>query len=164
MKQYPICLSHIGITVPNLEKAIKFYEEVFGWYHLAGPYETVRDGGPASRFTDTIYAKDGHEWTRFRNAHMTTGDRIGIELFEFEGGYAPEDGFEFKRQGLFHFAVTTPDMDGFLENLKAHGGEQYSERMRRTVDGREYSIVFVKDPFGNVFELYSHSYEVMNTL
>ena len=30
-KTYPKSFSHIGITVPEIKKAVKFYEEVMGW-------------------------------------------------------------------------------------------------------------------------------------
>ena len=37
MTTYPKTFSHIGISVPNLEEAVKFYEEVMGWYTLMEP-------------------------------------------------------------------------------------------------------------------------------
>lgn len=30
--KYPRSFSHIGITVPNIHKAVAFYENVIGWY------------------------------------------------------------------------------------------------------------------------------------
>lgn len=41
MKQnnvYPKSFSHIGITVPNLEKAVEFYSNVMGWYIINATY------------------------------------------------------------------------------------------------------------------------------
>lgn len=37
MNTYPKTFSHIGISVPNLEQAVKFYEEVMGWYTIMKP-------------------------------------------------------------------------------------------------------------------------------
>ena len=37
MKTYPKTFSHIGISVPDLEKAVSFYEEVMGWYTIMKP-------------------------------------------------------------------------------------------------------------------------------
>ena len=39
-KAYPRTFSHIGISVPNIEKAVKFYAEVFELvsYHAANKY------------------------------------------------------------------------------------------------------------------------------
>lgn len=44
MKQnnvYPKSFSHIGITVPNLEKAVEFYSNVMGWYIIMQPTSVI---------------------------------------------------------------------------------------------------------------------------
>jgi len=156
--QYPIAFSHIGLSVPDIDKAIKFYKEVFGWYHLAGPWPIQRDS-PAGPFCDTIY---GTEWTGFRMAHMSTSDRVGVELFEVEGNYPSENKMAFKRHGIFHFGVTVPDYEAFLKKLEAHGGRQHSDLKRREANDQEYCAVFAEDPFGNIFEIFTHSYELMS--
>ena len=35
--KYPKSFSHIGITVPDIHKAVKFYEEIMGWYVIMKP-------------------------------------------------------------------------------------------------------------------------------
>ncbi len=30
--KYPRSFSHIGITVPDIKKAVNFYQDVMGWY------------------------------------------------------------------------------------------------------------------------------------
>ena len=37
LKNYPKSFSHIGITVPNIKEAVKFYSEVMGWYIIMEP-------------------------------------------------------------------------------------------------------------------------------
>jgi predicted enzyme related to lactoylglutathione lyase len=37
IKNYPKSFSHIGITVPNIKEAVKFYSEVMGWYIIMEP-------------------------------------------------------------------------------------------------------------------------------
>ena len=34
---YPKSFSHIGITVPDIQKAVDFYEGVMGWYIIMPP-------------------------------------------------------------------------------------------------------------------------------
>ena len=34
---YPRAFSHIGLSVPDLEAAVKFYSEVFGFYVIMPP-------------------------------------------------------------------------------------------------------------------------------
>ena len=40
---YPRNFSHIGISVPNLEQAVKFYTEVMGWYLIMKPTDITED-------------------------------------------------------------------------------------------------------------------------
>ena len=42
---YPRTFSHIGISVPDLEKAVKFYTEVLGWYLIMPPTSITEDDG-----------------------------------------------------------------------------------------------------------------------
>ena len=36
-KTYPRTFSHIGITVPDINAAVSFYENVMGWYVIMPP-------------------------------------------------------------------------------------------------------------------------------
>jgi catechol 2,3-dioxygenase-like lactoylglutathione lyase family enzyme len=33
--KYPRAFSHVGITVPDIHKAVEFYQEVMGCYYVA---------------------------------------------------------------------------------------------------------------------------------
>lgn len=66
----------------------------------------------------------GPDWQRLRIAHLSTGDGIGIELFEFNGKYAPDENLDDHRHGTFHFAIQDPDLEGLLERFVAAGGKQ----------------------------------------
>ena len=37
MSNYPRTFSHIGISVPDVEKAVEFYSNVMGWYQIMKP-------------------------------------------------------------------------------------------------------------------------------
>lgn len=158
--QYPIVFSHLGLSVSDINKAIEFYKEVFGWYHLAGPWPIKRDPEKGGGFTDTVY---GPNWTAFKLAHMSAGNGVGIELLEFEGNYSPKSKIEMKRLGAFHFGILAPDLKEFVSNVEAHGGKQHSDYNIREVNGQKREIVFVEDPFGNIIEVYNYSYEIMAT-
>jgi len=41
--RYPRAFSHIGITVPDLDKAVKFYSEVMGWYIIMPPTDVTEE-------------------------------------------------------------------------------------------------------------------------
>ena len=40
---YPRVFSHLGLSVPDLDKAVKFYSEVMGWYIIMPPTTIKRD-------------------------------------------------------------------------------------------------------------------------
>jgi catechol 2,3-dioxygenase-like lactoylglutathione lyase family enzyme len=161
--QYPIAFSHIGISVPDIGKAIEFYKEVFGWYHLAGPWPIKRNpGSSTTKFCDSLY---GESLGSFKLAHMSTSDRVGIELLEFEGNYSAKE-WDYRRNGVFHFGVTVVDYKEFLDKLVSKGGRIRSDInvMQKTdAGGMPCVAVFGEDPFGNIFEIYTHSYEYQST-
>jgi len=38
-------VSHIGISIPDIEAAVKFYTEVLGWYLIMEPNDVIEDDG-----------------------------------------------------------------------------------------------------------------------
>ncbi|MTI70331.1 MAG: lactoylglutathione lyase family protein [Firmicutes bacterium] len=154
---YPRTFSHIGISVPNIEKAVKFYKEVFGWYVLMEPNEVKKDDSPIGIMCNDVF---GQDWTSFKIAHLSTGDKIGVELFEFPQNEDPKNNFEYWKTGLFHFSVQDPDIEGLVEKIVEHGGKQRMPIREYYPGEKPYRMCYVEDPFGNIFEIYSHSYEL----
>ena len=119
-KVYPRKFSHIGISVPILEKAVEFYTEVMGWYLIMEPTDVVEDTSPIGEMCTDVF---GAGWERFRIAHLSTGDRIGVELFQFKDQVNPEDNFEYWKTGVFHFCVQDPNVEKLAERIVAAGGK-----------------------------------------
>ncbi|MEK9842430.1 lactoylglutathione lyase family protein [Thalassospira sp.] len=154
---YPRTFSHIGISVPDLEAAVKFYAEVLGWYVIMEPTTITEDNSDIGQMCTDVF---GANWKSFRIAHLSTGDRVGIELFEFPDNQRPDNNLEYWKTGTFHFCVQDPDVEGLVEKIKAHGGKQRMPIRHYYPGEKPYRMVYVEDPFGNVFEIYSHSYEL----
>ncbi|MGD6803787.1 lactoylglutathione lyase family protein [Rossellomorea vietnamensis] len=154
---YPRNFSHIGLSVPDLDKAVAFYTEIFGWYTLMEPSDVQNDDTPIGQMCRDVF---GDDWESFRIAHLSTGDKIGIELFEFPQNEQPENNFEYWKTGIFHFCVQDPDIEGLVEKIKKHGGKQRMPIREYYPDDKPYKMVYVEDPFGNIFEIYTHSYEL----
>ena len=154
---YPRTFSHIGLSVPSVTEAVKFYEEVMGWYTIMTPADVVEDDSPIGVMCTDVF---GPGWGKFRIAHMSTGDGIGIELFEFPNNETPEDNFEFWKTGIFHYCVQDPDIEGLVEKIVAHGGKQRMPIREYYPGEKPYRMVYCEDPFGNLVEIYSHSYEL----
>lgn len=102
---YPRAFSHIGITVPNIEEAVKFYTEVMGWYVMMKPTEVIEESQSAiGKMCIDVF---GEGWGSFKIAHLSTSDSIGIELFEFSKNLKPQHEFNPYQTGIFHFVSKT---------------------------------------------------------
>ncbi len=120
MNNYPRALSHIGISVPDVGKAVEFYREVMGWYLIMKP--TVISEESDTPIGQMCIDAFGSGWGSFKIAHMSTGDRIGVEMFEFQNNEKPKE-FEFWRTGTFHFGIQDPNIEALVEKLVANGGK-----------------------------------------
>ena len=157
-KPYPRAFSHIGISVPDLDKAISFYSDVMGWYLLMGP-ETINEEN------DTAIGKMcidvfGTGWETFRIAHLSTSDKVGVELFEFPTKPSDPAAFEPFKTGLFHFCVQDPDIEGLAKKIVDSGGKQRMPIREYYPGDKPFKMVYMEDPFGNIIEIYTHSYEL----
>ena len=88
---YPRTFSHIGISVPDLDAAVEFYTQVLGWYLIMQPTEITEDQSPIGEMCTDVF---GAGWEHFRIAHLSTGDRVGVEIFEFKNQQNPDNNFE----------------------------------------------------------------------
>lgn len=160
MKQntYPRRFSHIGITVPDIHKAVEFYEEVMGWYVIMPPSKVTEENETAIGVMCIDVFGEG--WGTFEIAHMATSDGIGVELFSFPTTENIKPEFNPFRAGLFHFCVQDPNIETLTDKIVAYGGKQRMPIREYYPGEKPYKMVYVEDPFGVVFEIYSHSYEL----
>jgi len=157
-KRYPRAFSHIGVTVTNLEEAVKFYSEVMGWYVIMEPTTVVEESETAiGQMCIDVF---GEGWGTFRIAHLSTGDAIGIELFEFPQNTGEKHKFNPYQNGTFHFCVKDPDVEGLAKKIVEAGGKQRMPIREYYPGEKPYRMVYMEDPFGNIIEIYSHSYEL----
>jgi lactoylglutathione lyase family protein len=154
---YPRSFSHIGVSVPDLERAVDFYTSVLGWYLIMPPTEIEEDDSAIGVMCKDVF---GEGFGSFRIAHLSTSDSIGVELFEFRNQEQPENNFEYWKTGVFHFCVQDPDVEGLAERIVTAGGKQRMPVRHYFPDEKPYRMVYCEDPFGNLLEIYSHSYEL----
>jgi len=93
---------------------------------------------------------------------MSSPNGVGIELFQFLEPRAErregDSNFEYWKTGFFHIAVTEANVKDLAERIASSGGMQRTEVME-LAPGSDKKICFCEDPFGNIIEIYSHSYE-----
>lgn len=156
--QYPRAFSHIGLSVTNIKKAIEFYHNVLGWYIIMDVTDIKEENDSAIGIMCTDVFGDGFK--EFKIAHMVTSNGIGIELFEFNGNDKNKAIFNYKNTGMFHFCVQDPDIEGLVAKIVEHGGKQRMPIREYCPNQKPYKMCYVEDPFGIVFEVYSHSYDL----
>lgn len=90
-------LRHIAISVPDKEKAAKFYEEIFG-------FERVSQSRVATRLSDGVM-------------------NITLLQFETQEDAGDERGKDFV--GLHHFGIWVDDIDTVKQAIEANGGQYH---------------------------------------
>jgi lactoylglutathione lyase family protein len=155
---YPRNFSHIGISVPDIQKAVDFYKNVMNWYVIMEPtlVKEEKDTAIGIMCIDVF----GEGWGEFKIAHLSTGDGIGIEIFEFPQNTKPRHEFNPYPTGVFHFSVKDPNIEELAKKIVEAGGKQRMPIREYYPGKKPYKMVYCEDPFGNIIEIYTHSYEL----
>lgn len=112
-------IEHIGITVPAIEPAERFFQEAFGARTL---YALIEKDGK-SQHGDEMHGKNGLEPGTHIVAMrmMRLGEGANVELFEVDGGHG-ETPHGPSYMGLHHFAVYVDDLHDAADRFRAAGG------------------------------------------
>lgn len=134
-------LHHVGMSVPSLDEARRFYVEKLGFTELGGGEFA------ADEDIDRIMALHG---AAARVAFLAFGD-FKIEMFEFSAPEQKRDdtGEPVYRHGITHICLDVTDVRATHARLKASGMRFHSD----PVDKEGVRTVYGRDPFGNVIEL-----------
>lgn len=149
----PLALNHIGITVPDIDRAIEWYGIVLGFRLI---FRRTLEHRPSSPEAHEIF---GNQFTHAHQAHLLSANGVGLELFQFVDPPVSmrEDNFRYWEGGIFHLCVTDPDLEGLAARIVANGGKQRT-KIWQFLPGRPCKLVYCQDPFGNIIEGFSHSY------
>lgn len=148
-------LVHVGITVPDIERATDWYSEILGFDVLVAPSSVSADGGYDGRCAAEVF---GPRFRSMRQAQLVAGNGVGIELFEFPDTSDEAAVFDYWRPGPFHICVRDPDIEGLAALITATGGRQRTA-IHESFPGERYRWCYCEDPFGNIIEIYTHSHE-----
>jgi catechol 2,3-dioxygenase-like lactoylglutathione lyase family enzyme len=142
-------VAHVGITVPDMDKAIAFYQDVLG-LTVVGDYTMEGD-----EISDLVRVPG----TKMRSVFLRNKDErrsAPIELLHFiepvvQGG-KPYAGVT--NNGITEIAFWVNDIDATYGALRAHGVEFYSAPHSLMLEGAgTVKAVYCKDPFGTTLEL-----------
>ena len=154
---YPRTINHIAISVPDLDKALTWYQEVLGLTIIRGPTELTADDPKVGNAIQDIF---GSQFKKLRIVWLSSSNNIGFEIFQF---IAPKQGTEndqiqYWNGGIIHFSITEPNIEGLVKKVSETGGKQLTKIWEINPE-KHHKLVFCADPFGNMIEIYSHSFE-----
>jgi catechol 2,3-dioxygenase-like lactoylglutathione lyase family enzyme len=154
---YPKTINHIAVSVPNLEKAMKWYTEILGFAVIKQPVKILVDDSLIGIALKDIH---GPKLMKMRMAWLSSANQEGLEIFEYVEAKAERrtDNFEYWKSGFIHICVTDPDIEGLCKKIPESGGSQRS-KILEVVPDKGIRIAFCEDPFGNIIEIYDRSYE-----
>lgn len=155
-KHYSSSFSHIGVCVSDIEKAVEFYSKVLGWRIIMAPAIIKEDESFVG-----VMCKDmlGEGFGSFKLAYMLTDEKVRIEIVELGTKDTDELQAAYQRSRGFHVCIQTPDVEGLAKRIIEQGGKQQMPVKEYYPKEKPYRIVYCEDPFGNIIEIRSHSFE-----
>jgi catechol 2,3-dioxygenase-like lactoylglutathione lyase family enzyme len=156
---YPRAVTHVGFTVPDIDSAIRWYQEVLGFQLLVGPVQLVADDTHFGNIAKDIF---GPRFRKGRLALLSGSNGVCLEIFDFQDPAVEtrKENFEYWKTGLFHIAIIDPDIETLVSRIVEMGGKSRSE-IWTVFPGKPYRLAYCEDPYGNMIEIYSHSTEQM---
>ena len=135
-----LAFAHPGIVVPDLEKAIAFYQKMFGFKVIGN------ENWENSEAYDQAIGVRGSA----ANGVIMAGHNCHLELFEYTApkqAIDPPDSFLAHETGIRHIAFYVDDPQKELDRLVELGGS----KLGSLPEGG--GAVYARDPFGNMIEL-----------
>ena len=148
--------SHVGITVSDFNRFVRFYWDVFGC-----PLVGVSDTPPA-RVRHFFRVGEGYDEPRCKIGWIRVPGGATLEIFEFQP-QLPADRIPWNRVGQTHFSFNVRNVHRWHDYLKGKGVEIVSEPEQSP---RGHWFFFVRDFDGNLIEMIDlrHMYYVLGWL
>jgi hypothetical protein len=71
----------------------------------------------------------GQQFKKLRLAHLSFGNKVGFEIFEFIEPKEEnrQNNFEYRKTDFFHICVTDPNIEELTKRIVENGGKQRSK-------------------------------------
>lgn len=142
-------MDHIGITVPNLDAASKFFEDVLGAQTI---YDMLPEPMSGVAIEVALGVPEGTKLEAIRMMRLGSGPSLELFSYTADTQREPVRPSDF---GIQHFAVFVDDIDAVAGRIAEHGG-----RILGTVDalpggdeGPGNKFVYTHLPWGGTMEL-----------
>ncbi len=133
-------ISHVGLTVKNLERSIAFYRDVIG----------LKEGERLELKSEVYRTYTRNPAAHIKFTYMTVGD-FTLQLIEYVGGGGDALDLSHNRVGCPHLAFRVPDAEAKYRQIQEReDGEVISEIVQLSPRSRNF---YAKDPDGVLIEL-----------
>ena len=144
---------HIGFTVPNVDQAVSFFEDVIGceYFYSIGPFGPFEDNWMSENL-------NVHKDAVIKVAHLLRcGNGPALEIFEYS---SPDQNTQQPKNsdiGGHHIAFYVDDMTKAVEYLKSEGVKVLGEPHTFTDTGMKgLTWVYFMAPWGMQLEIVSY--------
>jgi len=149
-------IDHVGLTVPDIEEAARFFAEALGAEPL---YEMAPSQPPTDENLRLEQAQLGtRPGTRWRRAlMMRLGDGPCIELFDYEDPNR-RPAVTATDLGVQHFAIYVDDIDAVKDRMVAAGATAMEgpSSLNGPEAGEGNRWLYVQAPWGGLIELVTY--------
>lgn len=142
---------HIGITVPDLDEAERFFVDVLGAVPVYTLGQKRDDEGDWMQVQLGVHPRTVIREIRF----LRLANGSNLELFQYEAadGQAPQP--RNSDIGGYHLALYVDDMDAAVAHLRAHDVEIMGEPVASAGASAGQHWLYFRSPWGLQFELVS---------
>ncbi|MEZ2122215.1 methylmalonyl-CoA epimerase [Corynebacterium sp. CCM 9203] len=134
---YVICLDHVGVAVPDLDAAVEFYRNAFGWVPLH--QETNEEQGVIEAMVGPV---DNAETAGVIQLLAPLNENSTIASF-----------LDRRGPGLQQMCLRTNNMDALCDHLRAIGVRLLYPDPKHGTGGSRINFVHPKDAGGVLLEL-----------
>ena len=132
-----ICIDHVGLAVPDLDEAIKFHSEVFGWRELHR--EVNEEQGVAEAMIGT--GEQGEENAKIQLLAPLNENSTIAKFLDRSG------------PGIQQLAYRVADLDAVSATLRERGMRLLYDAPRRGTSNSRVNFIHPKDAGGVLIEL-----------
>lgn len=152
-------IDHIGLTVPDIEEATRFFKQAFG---ASICYDTLTPQQPAQEGAETEQKLGLPQGAKVRHMRLIQiGQGASIEMFQFENTEqrSPALAVDY---GIQHIALYVDDMPAAIRHFESAGGILLSSPnpLPNEEKGEGHLFVYGRAPWGTLIELLSYPHGI----
>ncbi|MET1055092.1 MAG: VOC family protein [Pedobacter sp.] len=143
-------IDHVGINVPDMDQAIKFFHDMFGFTPVTklGPFPMDKD------WKTKFHIHENADQVEL--VMMRAGDGSNIELFAYKPNVGSQEQPFRDDISATHFSLYTSDLAGTKSFLESQGVKFLSDVLSGAGDTEGEKWVYFETPWGATIELNSY--------